>query len=91
MDFQFNLESSETLSPKHATFYLGKDQTQPLRHPSHLNTLEFIIQLIILTRLLKLILFVGTRKHQKFWIGGFKCQIRIFPGDLSIVQGFCEV
>jgi hypothetical protein len=34
---------------------------------------------------------VGTRKHQSTRIGGFKCQIRIFPGDLSIVQGFCEV
>jgi hypothetical protein len=34
---------------------------------------------------------VGTRKHQKFRIGGFLCQIRIFPGDLSIVQGFYEV
>jgi hypothetical protein len=34
---------------------------------------------------------VGTRKHQRIRIGVFKCQIRIFPGDLSIVQGFPEV
>ena len=34
---------------------------------------------------------MGTRKHQKFRIGGFLCQIRIFPDDPSIVQGFCEV
>ena len=34
---------------------------------------------------------VGTRKHQKIWIDRFKCLIRVFPGDLSIVQGFCEV
>jgi hypothetical protein len=30
---------------------------------------------------------LGTSKHQKIQIGGFKCQIRIFPGDLSIVLG----
>ena len=35
--------------------------------------------------------FVGTRKHQKIPIGIFKCQIRVFQGDLSIVQGFYEV
>ena len=34
---------------------------------------------------------VGTRKHQKIRIGVLKCLTRIFPGDLSIVQGFCEV
>ena len=34
---------------------------------------------------------VGTRKHQKIPIDGFKCLIRVFPEDLSIVQGFCEV
>ena len=34
---------------------------------------------------------VVTRKHQRFQIGGFNCQIRIFPDDLNIVQGFCEV
>ena len=34
---------------------------------------------------------VGTRKHQRIRIGGFWCLIRVFPGDLSIVQGFCEV
>jgi hypothetical protein len=38
-----------------------------------------------------IVVVVGTHKHQKFRIGGFLCQIRIFPGDLSIVQGFCEV
>ena len=34
---------------------------------------------------------VGTRKHQSIRIDGFWCLIRVFPGDLSIVQGFCEV
>ena len=36
-------------------------------------------------------IYVGTRKHQKIRIDGFSCLIRVFPGDLSIVQGFCEV
>ena len=34
---------------------------------------------------------VGTRKHQSIRIDGFWCLIRVFPGDLSIVQGFYEV
>ena len=34
---------------------------------------------------------VGTRKHQKIRIDGFWCLIRVFLGDLSIVQGFCEM
>ena len=34
---------------------------------------------------------VGTRKHQKIRIDGFCCLIQVFPGDLSVVQGFCEV
>ena len=34
---------------------------------------------------------MGTQKHQSTRIGGFKCQIRIFPSDLNIVQGFFEV
>ena len=35
--------------------------------------------------------YVGTREHQNVQIGVFKCLIQILPGDLSIVQGFCEV
>ena len=35
--------------------------------------------------------FVGTRKHQKIRIDGFWCLIRVFPGDLSIIQGLYEV
>ena len=34
---------------------------------------------------------VGTRKHQKIRVDEFWCLIRIFPGDLSVIQGFCEV
>ena len=34
---------------------------------------------------------VGTCKHQKIRIDGFKRLIRVFPDDLSVVQGFCEV
>ena len=34
---------------------------------------------------------VGTRKHQSIRIDGFWSLIRVFPGDLSIVQGSCEV
>ena len=36
-------------------------------------------------------MLVGTRKHQNIQIDGFWCLIRVFPSDLSIVQGFCEV
>ena len=34
---------------------------------------------------------VGTHEHQIIRMGGLKCLIRFCPGDLSIVQGFCEV
>ena len=34
---------------------------------------------------------VRTRKHQRIRIDRSWCLFRVFPGDLSIVQGFCEV
>ena len=40
---------------------------------------------------LSFFIYVGTRKDKKIRISEFKCLIRVFPGDLSVVQGFCEV
>ena len=34
---------------------------------------------------------VGTDKDKRIRISGFKCLIRVFPSDLSVVQGLCEV
>ena len=63
-----------------------------IKHPTLYNShpdkkiLEDIIKM-----LQSQIQTVGTHEHQIIRIGVLKCLIRFRPGDLSIVQGFCEV